>query len=72
MDNLLNLLTWTGIYEKLKKQFDNNELEDEELILKKLQEEGIVDNILENLSSWDKDNWISDVQEDHSIACQKD
>ena len=24
------------------------------------------------LSSWDKDNWISDVQEDHSIAYQKD
>lgn len=23
------------------------------------------------LSSWDKDNWIIDVQEDHSIACQK-
>lgn len=23
------------------------------------------------LSSWDKDNWISDVQEDHSIAYQK-
>ncbi len=24
------------------------------------------------LSSWDKDNWISDVQEDHSIAYQKE
>ncbi len=24
------------------------------------------------LSSWDKDNWISDVQDDHSIAYQKD
>lgn len=24
------------------------------------------------LSSWDKDHWISDVQEDHSIAYQKD
>jgi hypothetical protein len=24
------------------------------------------------LSSWDNDNWISDVQEDHSIAYQKD
>lgn len=24
------------------------------------------------LSSWDKNNWISDVQEDHSIAYQKD
>lgn len=24
------------------------------------------------ISSWDKDNWISDVQEDHSIAYQKE
>lgn len=24
------------------------------------------------LSSWDKDNWISDVQEDHSIAYQEE
>lgn len=24
------------------------------------------------LSSWDKDNWISDVQEDHTIAYQED
>jgi len=24
------------------------------------------------LISWDKDNWISDVQEDHSIAYQKE
>ena len=24
------------------------------------------------LSSWDKDNWISDVQEDHSIAYQRE
>lgn len=24
------------------------------------------------LSSWDKDNWISDVQQDHSIAYQKE
>lgn len=24
------------------------------------------------LSSWDKDNWISDIQEDHSIAYQKE
>lgn len=24
------------------------------------------------LSSWDKNNWISDIQEDHSIAYQKD
>ena len=23
-------------------------------------------------SSWDKDNWISDVQEDHSIAYQNE
>lgn len=45
----------TGIYDKLKKQFDNSELEDEDAIIKKLQEEGIIDNILENISTWDKE-----------------
>jgi centrosomal protein CEP76 len=47
-----------GVYKKLMKNFDNDDLNDEDTLLKKLNDEGIVENIIENLGKWGEDNIV--------------
>ena len=55
LDNHLENL---GVYNKLKDEFTNENLNDEDLILKKLKDEGIIDNIMEGLGKWGEDNSV--------------
>ena len=41
-----------GVYSKLKKEFEREDLNDEAIIMKKLKEEGIVETIMEGLGNW--------------------
>lgn len=41
-----------GIYKKLMDEFTKEDLNDEELIMKRIQEEGLVDNLVESISKW--------------------